>query len=222
MWRIKKAAKGRNMTENTQKPKRKRIVLPRKKWAEIAAIWELGDATLQELSDKYGITRQGISRKMKELGIVRGSKSSQQLARVHEEVVKATGQDAKVIAQRMVDTKEDHYNHSNMLGKLAMNELALAKSEGRALATAEPNLKAIQRAMQVVKMVREEKWVVLGLDQIEHEDEDLPELVIREMTQEEVRAIRDAQNRQMENPLDIMSDLAKDMADEDALEESLE
>ncbi|MCY1300238.1 hypothetical protein D9M70_497990 [compost metagenome] len=56
------------------------------------------------------------------------------------------------------------------------------------------NLKALDNAMTVLKKAREERYAVLGLDRSDYVDDSaLPELVISELTNEQIEAMRDRQ-----------------------------
>lgn len=58
-----------------KKPKAKR--LSNRKWAEIDALWEAGEATYSELVEKFGVSRQGLRNHFKAHGVVQGSKKEE-------------------------------------------------------------------------------------------------------------------------------------------------
>jgi hypothetical protein len=173
-------------------PKTKHARLTPKQWAEAEALWESGEVTLEDLAARFGKHRSAFSAHFKAKGIEKGKKKEEHKAAVKEEVTKAAIDDATVLAARIKETKEEHYKMAAGLAKLSWNEILLAKSEGRAVSTALNNLKALDAAMTVLKKAREERWAVLGLDRDDAMDEDgLPDLVISELTAEQIEALRE-------------------------------
>lgn len=201
-----------------QKKKGKYSRLTPAQWKRIGTMWELGEVTIQELSKKYGPAPEHISRKFKELGFKHNARAGEYGQKIKKEVDKRIEDDAKKWADRIRDTKEEHYEQITTLNRLAMTEIALAKKDGRPLATADPNLKAIYRAIQINKTAREERYSILGLDQNDGEDDNLPELTIREMTAAEIDDIRDEQRKaggDEFDPLDVLANYIDPDAESD-------
>lgn len=214
------------MAEKTIKPAtaaHRRKLTPAQ-WAEAEALWESGQVTLSDLSRKFGKAEETFSRHFSAAGVQKGAKKGEHAEKVKEEVAKNIVDDAAVLATRIRETKEDHYKMAQAIGKLTWKEIVDAQREGRAVATSLPNLKALNQAMQVLKSVREERWAVLGLDNPDTEaDNDLPDLVISELTAEQ---IEDMQRRQEDEAkglgmADIDLDLEEpaEMGDDDVVEE---
>ena len=77
------------------------------------------------------------------------------------------------------------------IGKLVFKEIVEAKNDGHAISTRVNNLKALDVAMTTLKKAREERYAVLGLDRDDFvASEDLPELVISELTAEQIEKMR--------------------------------
>ena len=183
--------------------RKKGIRLTTSQWKRMGAMYELGEATIRELSEKYGPRPEHISRKFKKLGYKRHRRVKEQSKKVEAALDKVIEDDAKKWADRIAATKEEHYEQVTTLNRLAMTEIAIAKKEGRPFATVDPNLKAIYRAIQINKTTREERYSILGLDK-EDESEDMPELTIRELTQAEVDDIRQKQEAETGDDFDPM------------------
>jgi hypothetical protein len=175
------------MTEAVEKKRR----LTPKQWAEAEVMWELGEATLSVLAEKYKISDQAVYQHMKRHGKVRASKAAAHKKKVEEEVSKAVLDDVSITAGRIRETKEDHYKMSAAIARMSFNEILLAKQNGVPVSTTMNNLKALETAMTVLLKARQERWAVLGLDKADYIDEEgLPELHISELTALEIEDLR--------------------------------
>lgn len=172
------------------KPEKKRRLTP-KQWAEAEALYESGEVTQVDLARRFKISEQAMHMHMKRNGIVRGKTAEEHKKRVAEEVTKAAIDDATIIAARIRETKEEHYKMSSAIAKMSFAEILKAKQDGAPLSVAMNNLKSLDLAMTVLAKARIERWSVLGLDKADYVDEDgLPELLISELTAEQIEALR--------------------------------
>jgi hypothetical protein len=171
------------------KPARRRLTL--KQWAEAEAMWESGNSIYDDLVAKFGGHVSTFERHFKRRGIVKGAKAAVVKKKVEQKLAAIAEGDAVVTAQRIRETKEDHYKFSVALARLAWNEIVVAREKKAPISVAMANLKALNMAMNVFKKTREERYSVLGLDRPDAIDVDeLPELVISELTAAEVDALR--------------------------------
>ena len=202
------------MTDTTTKqeaPRQKHTRLTNKQWAEATALWELGDVTLQDLSEKFGPAPETFSRKFKKLGVKRGSKAKEHAKEIKKAVQEASVDETAVRATRAKKTKDDHYKWSEVISKAAMGEYLKAMQEGRAVSTTLPNLKALDKIMDILKKARDERWIVLGLDKDDVGIEDLPDLIIRELTADQIAELRDGG---MDDAVDENAALLEDLLEE--------
>ena len=191
--------------------KKKAVQIKPKEWAEIEILWETGNTTLRELSERFGRVEETFSRYFARKGIKKGSKAAEHAEKVREEVSKSIVSDASIIASRIRDTKEEHYKLSASISKLAWNELNTARKDGVQYETKLNNLRALKTAMDIVKIAREERWTVLGLNDPDSINEaELPELLISEMT---AKQIEDLQMRQVQSSQEFIDEI--DGLDED-------
>lgn len=203
------------MTE--EKKKKTRNSSPRlsaRKWAEAEALWESGDATLGQLSEKYGLSRQAFQRHFKRHGIVFASKREMHKKAVTESVVKAVQEDATILAARIRETKEEHYKMASGLAKLTWAEILKAKQDGVPVGTAIMNLKALDTAASVLKKVREERYAVLGLDKDVVDETEVPELVISELTAEQIESLRQRSFQEIEE-IEVEVDVSDESGTDD-------
>lgn len=208
------------MTEETSKgaekpvkPKRKGK-LSEREWAEATALWEQGAVTYGQLAEKFDRHEQSFVQYFRRRGIKKGSARAKTMAKVETAVEKQLVNDAAIIAARIKETKEEHYKMASGLAKLTWGEILKAKQDGVPVGSAINNLKALESAMNVLKKAREERYAVLGLDRPDAIDEnDVPELVISELTADQIEALRARSFREL-NELEAVS--VGDLEDDDA------
>lgn len=199
-----------------------RRVLTHRQWAEAEAIWASGLMGRRALAEKFGVSETSISKHMTAAGIKRGERAHEHREKVQKELEKAQATEAAIAAERIREATEEHYKMVSGLGKLTWQEVLTAKQEGRPVATALPNLKALETAIGNIKKVREEKWALLGLDkEKEIDDEDLPELVISELTADQVTNLRNQDFGDFEELTvdEVSEDDSDDIAEENEDEE---
>lgn len=172
--------------------KRTKTKVAAKRWAEIEAVYETGDTTLSELSKKYKLGISTIQRHFDIAGIKKGSRKAEMKARVAEELTKTSITDATILAARIRETKEEHYKLSSHLAKLIWAEVIAARTSGSPMAVATNNLKALNVAADGLRKVREERWVVLGLDRPDAIDPgELPDLQVSVLGEDEIKEMRE-------------------------------
>lgn len=184
-----------------------------KQWAEIEALWESGDVTLADLVKRFGKSVNTFKGYFKRNGIVRGSRK----AAIKSAVLSAAEEEASVLAARIKETREEHYKMSSGIAKLAWSEILQAKSSGAPVGVAMSNLKALDTAASILKKTREERYAVLGLfEEKAVDDEGLPELIIKELTAEQIAELRDRDASAIDDlPEDGFDDLPNDDDDDE-------
>lgn len=179
-------------------PKANRGKLTAKERREAAALWEAGEITLEELGRRFDRHPQTFNKYFAKNGIKKGSKADKLKAKVEERVQQDAANDAAIIAARIKETKEEHYKMASGLAKLTWAELLKAKKDGVPVGAVLNNLKALDSAMSTLKKAREERYAVLGLDRPDAIDEnDVPELVIQELTAEQIAQLRERNFQEM-------------------------
>lgn len=197
---------------NQSKDSRSRKSIPESTWAEAEALYATGDFNLADLEEKFGIRRETLSRRFKKRGIKKGQATVSE--QVMEAVAKAAIDDATIIAQRAKESRDESYAWTQILQKMVMKEIADAKRNGKEVMVVGPNVKVLTEAMKLISMGWDTRSKILGLDKEKMESEELPELVISELTQDEIESIRSAQE-QGDVPIDEdIADLS-DIVDED-------
>lgn len=165
--------------------------LTTRQWAEAEALWARGEVTLTQLSERYGKDVSAFTKHFRKKGLEKGSKAAEVKEKVEAAIDREMVSEAEITAQRVRETKDEHYKMSKVLSQMAFSEVIQAKKSGIQLGAIIANLKAIESAMNTVKKGREERYAVLGLDNGEFiDDEQIPVLNVSDLTEEEIFQIQ--------------------------------
>ncbi|UUZ75513.1 hypothetical protein LP414_27745 [Polaromonas sp. P1(28)-13] len=190
-----------------------------KEWINIETAWKSGTVTYLDLAKKYGRGVSTFERHFKKKKVVKGSDAEKIRAKVEEALEKAVITDATVQAARIKETKEEHYKMASAIARLTWNEILAAKKDSKPVAIALSNLKALDATMTILKKSREERYSVLGLDRPDAIDPDqVPELIISELTAEEVQELRDRDFTEIESAATVQTSV--DVLEDDTVDES--
>jgi len=165
--------------------------------AEMARLWETGLYTAAELAHRFGCSRRGVQAALERLGAVKGAAplpsappapSAGFCAAPGPVLDGADDAPARQVQEeRIRAAREAAWQHAAELEAMTMHA-------ARTLAAQPPGattLRALDLAASVMGRVRALRWASLGLDgKLPVDADDLPELPIREMTREEIAAIR--------------------------------
>jgi hypothetical protein len=115
--------------ESAMKTKRKYQRLSPSTWAEICAEWEMGDVTLAELSDRFGVNRRTLQAHFAKHDVVKGTKAAELASSVKEELFKLELDDKDDLTQRARETRETAYKNAVTVETLIMAQLELAQKD---------------------------------------------------------------------------------------------
>lgn len=176
-------------------------------WAEAEALWASGEFTLTQLEEKFGVRRETLSRRFKKKGIEKGRDMAGRL------VSEALKSDAEIRARERldrIDSRRDQYDKwAYTLAGLTMREMAEARREERPLATAEANIKALQRASVTLHKCWDVASRALSMDKAEVTDDDLPSLMFGELTDSQVRQLRATEEEVEDVSAEALEELEK-------------
>lgn len=158
--------------------------------AQIEAMWTSGDYSAEQIGKKFDRTGKSIMNIMKARGAKKGERSEMLSDRVREKMEEKIVTEATIISDRIRETKEEHYKMTAAITKLAWREVAKAEKEGRSFATITGSMKGLSLAMGILEKARMERYAILGLDAEKDDDGDIPELVINELTQDQIEELR--------------------------------
>lgn len=179
-------------------------------WAEAEAKWTSGEYTLSKLEDEYGVRRETFSRHFKKRGLEKGADSVGKMVR---ESLKSDAElRAKARAEKIEDRRTRYDDWAFALGRMVMHEVVTAKKESRPLSTIEGELKSLQRASNALSKAFEISSKALGMDRVESDEDEIPNLVFGELTPSQV-----AKLRQEDDEPENIDDELLDSLEEDAL-----
>lgn len=162
--------------------------------AQICTLWRQGEMTLDQLAKMFKKHRSTILAAVKEAGAVKGEDKKAVQERVQETVQQQIVDEATVIANRIRDTKEEHYKMATGIAKLTWKVVVDAQQAGKSMAVVAGDLKALKSAAETLRIAREERYAVLGIVEGERDDTDeLPSLTVTELTAEDIKKMH-AQN----------------------------
>jgi hypothetical protein len=187
-------------------------VLTPAEWAEVVTLWELGKVTLVDLSAKFGISPAGLSKGLKKRGAVKGSRAKEVGDAMAKAVLKVTEEDALTAAEerqaKINETRKSHYDYAKMLASQIMGRLAKAQKDERPFESEMNNIKTLRIAAQGLATIRQERFAILDADKAVDQDE-LPELVIRDLTEDEITKLRnvDTEDDGLELPAELSDEV---------------
>lgn len=191
------------MIEEDLEDKETKKKLTAKEWAEIQALWGMGDVTIDELSKKFGVSSSKIANGLRDRGVRKGEDAVEIQEKVKEIVHQQTMDKVAEGVKRADETKDEHYNYSKTLSKLAFNLIAKQVRSGAPLGQVKEDIRVIKDAMAAIQMGRAERFAILGLDRDSNKNDVLDTLVIQEMTAEEVELMRARQKSESMEDFDI-------------------
>jgi DNA-binding transcriptional regulator YdaS (Cro superfamily) len=149
-------------TEASSEPKRKYIRLNPATWAEIESLWQVGEVTLAELSDRYGVSQRALQAHFHKHRIVKGEKSAAIAAAVKEEVFKEELDDTDLTVMRAKDVREAAYTNAVMVESLIMGQLQAVQKDPSQVLKAASAVKMLSLAAAGLERLHDLKWKALG------------------------------------------------------------
>lgn len=204
------------MAEDDDSTKKRRLTPA--EWATIEEMWASGSVTLEQLEEQFLVSAPYLSKKLSERGIKKGSRSAE-LAAAATEKVKETLVDvhAKKMT-RVAETKDEHYKFAQTLSKLTFQLVAQQVQKGGSIADIRDDIRTIKDAMTAIAIARDERFRVLGLDKDEDTGDEVPALIVTEMTAADIEELRKKQKGALgvaEMSDEELEDFAKKVAEKD-------
>jgi hypothetical protein len=159
-------------------------------WAEVEALWEIGDVTLSELSEQFGVSSRALQAHFKKAGIMKGRKAAAMAAAVRHRVLQEELTDEERLLTRAKEVRERAYVNASAVEDLVMGQLALVQQDPSQAPRVSTALKALHLASNALERLHNLKYRALGLDRHATSGETLPELPIIDLTEERLAEIR--------------------------------
>lgn len=165
-----------------------------KEWTDACDMWQSGRFTLSEISDKYDITVSALHRRFKRNGIEKGAHADLEKKAISQ-VIQDRVKDSEELGRVITEVRELNLKGSIMISKRVLLEIKRATDNNKALSTIENNIKSLERAAKVLNTNYNTAEKILHLDHEDDDSEELPELQVVRMTQADVNALREEQER---------------------------
>lgn len=170
----------------------KRNGLTEADWAEAKELYELGTAGLSDLADKFGVSRQALHRRIKDAGLVRGSRAHEVAAAAAAAATSAVSASAAATAERFADRRNDWIEETRLQGVALLKQSRMMAAKvvaenaraGRTPAAIDDDLKALQRYEKILEGNIAAALSLLRADE-SIDEEDLPSLQIEDLTDQD-------------------------------------
>src|ERR1017187_1142339 len=170
-------------------PKRKYNRLAPSDWAEICALWEIGDITLPDLAERYSVHTRTLQAHFTKHKVEKGSKAAALAISVKKEIYSSGLGDKDLTIQRARETREKAYKNANAVEGLIMATLdAMRKDPSKTLGLTS-KLKALALAAAGLERIHGLKFRTLGLDKDLPIHDEMPVLTFRDLSNEEIEAL---------------------------------
>jgi hypothetical protein len=170
-------------------PMRKYTRLTPTQWAEVEALWQTGEVTLAELSERFGASERALQHHFKKAGIAKGETAAALAAAVKAEILEAELSDEGLLRQRAKDIQERTYRNAVRIEGLIMGQLAIAEKDPTQALRVSSALKALSLASNSLDRLHGVQQRALGLDRDDVFQKELPRIIFDNLTQTELDAI---------------------------------
>lgn len=194
--------------------KRKYQRLAPSAWAKICGEWEIGDVTLAELSDRFGVNTRTLQMHFAKHAVVKGSKAAQLASSVKEELFKLELDGKDDLAQRARETRETAYKNAVAVETLIMAQLELAQKDPSQAFRAAGAVKLLSLAAAGLERLHNLKWTALGMNRDSVISDDLPILIFQDLTEQEIKEIQQGHDQDDQDDLDDPAPTEQELATE--------
>jgi arsenate reductase-like glutaredoxin family protein len=160
---------------------------------------------LAELSDRYGVSTRTLQAHFEKHGTVKGSKAREIAAAVKEEVFGEMLDDPDLKLKRAKETREAAYRNAVVVENLVMAQLHDAQKDPATAYKAAAAIKTLSLAAATLERTHTLKWSALGLDRDSALSDELPVLILQDLTKKEIEQMRASQTED-----DVALDLGVD------------
>jgi hypothetical protein len=209
----KKPGHGLTPGSSGRTPGARALTIPQK--AEAVALWRAGAITLDGLAKKFKKRPETFSRLFTRMGVEKGSGEAAAMREAEKAVSSKTVTDLEVTLDRIAKTRDTHYRMSSQIALMAFADLQRHKRAELDIAKLKDSMSVYKMLSEIVGNSRKELFEVLNVEQhSKNEDlDDLPDLTVRELTQDEVATLRDAPEVDLDDAGADMIDLEDDELD---------
>ena len=168
-----------------------------KDWVDACGMWQSGRFTLAEIAEKYDVTISALHRRFKRHGIEKGAHAELEKKAISQ-VIQSHIKESDELARVITEVRELNLKGSIMLSKRVLLEIKRASDANKPLSSIEGTIKSLERASKILNTNYNTAEKILHLDSQEgDDDEELPVLEVRRLTDSDVAQIRQEQESKM-------------------------
>lgn len=179
-----------------------------KEWDEICVLFKAGKS-YSEIMSQYPISRNGLINGLRKRGVEKGSYVTEEdedvIERIRERTIDESFPFMSKRRENIEETRRQHYQYAEAIAKLIMMCLVNAQKKGNQFAQQMNNIKALQIAGDALAKARSERYAILSADS-DIDETVLPELQIRDLTQEEIRDLQSRGEDEYSDEEEILDD----------------
>ncbi|MGU3362771.1 hypothetical protein ACLBWX_20805 [Methylobacterium sp. M6A4_1b] len=176
--------------------KRRYVKLTEAEWAEAEAAWASGAVSLPELSHQFGTTERGLQARFARRGIEKGEAAKALAAQVVARVAEEHASQVSTLAERATTIREATYAHAVKVEGMIVARLDAAAADPAQTFAAAAAIKMLTNAASALERLHSLKRSALGISDDDVNDDEIPVLVIRDMTNTEIEDMRNKQDEE--------------------------
>jgi len=169
--------------------KRKYNRLTPSNWAEICALWEIGDVTLPDLADRYSVNTRTLQAHFAKHKVEKGSKAAAVAISVKKKIFASGLGDKDLTIQRARETREAAYKNASAVEGLIMGTIEAMQNDPAKTLGLTSKLKALSLAAAGLERIHGLKFRALGLDKDLPIHDEFPVLTFRDLTPLELEGL---------------------------------
>lgn len=202
--------------------KRRYVKLTEAEWAEAEAAWASGSTSLPELAHRFGATERALQAHFAKRGLEKGQAAKALAAQVVARVQKAQEADADTLTERALTIRETTYDNAAKIERMIVERLDAAAADPDQTYAAAAAVKMLTNAAAALERLHALKRNALGITDEDMKTDEVPVLVIRNLSDAEVASIRQRQDDEdaFENDVSDDNNKAAEATDEEIVCES--
>lgn len=162
-------------------------------WAEAVILWESGSVTLDDLVEKFGISRTALHEGFKKRGAVKGARAKEYAKRTED----ALKSESALRAEEVKKFRDKFHGFGDFLMNVTMMEIRNMVAESpRTPETQRKIMAHLKAATDIYSKIRDQKFHLYDLYREVEEGEDIPEIAVAQYSPEQLEKIRKDQERE--------------------------
>ncbi|MDF9790854.1 UNVERIFIED_ORG: hypothetical protein M2438_001348 [Methylobacterium sp. SuP10 SLI 274] len=183
-----------SMTVTALSAKRRYVRLSEDQWAEAEAAWTSGSASLPELAHRFGATERALQAHFAKLGLEKGSAAKTLAAKVAVRVKEQQESDVGTLTERALTIRETTYSYATKIERMIVERLDAAAADPDQVYAAAASVKMLTNAAAALERIHTLKRSALGITDEDMNTDEVPVLVIKNLSDIEVASIRQRQS----------------------------